>query len=368
MKKRIAVMKGDGIGPEIVDEAIKVLNRIAERFHHTFFYDEMLTGCAALDVYGTALRDEDYETACAADALLFGAIGDSSKWTYTGANGTKIFKSRAESDGKAIQVFRRKNQLYCNIRPTKIYPGLIEASPLKNDLAKGVDLIVLRENTAGTYFSDKVREERNGEQYASDNCEYYWHEVERLAEAAFKLAMGRKKKVTMVAKWNVMDTGILWQEAFDAVSKKYPSVTYEQMLSDNCAMQLVKRPEQFDIIATDNLFGDILSDLASGVGGSLGMAGSASIGGVEEGVWGLYECAGGSAPKYAGKNRVNPIGEIRSASMMLRYSFGMIEEADAVETAIEKAIHDGYRTYDIMNDGCTLVTCSGMGDVISGNI
>lgn len=365
MEKNIAVMKGDGIGPEVVNEAIKVLNVIAAKYGHSFHYHEMLTGCAALDVYDTALRDEDFEAACKADALLFGSIGDPARWSYTGANGTKVFKSRAESDGKAIQVFRKKCNLYCNVRPMKIYPSLVGSSPLKDRLAQGVDLIILRENTGGSYFGKKFIGEKDGVMQASDDCTYAWEQIEPIARAGFEMAMSRRKKLTLVHKWNVMDTGVLWQKVFNEVAKEYPEVEYDQVLSDNCAQQLVKNPAQFDIIATDNLFGDVLSDLASAVGGSVGMAASAGIG---AGPWGMYECAGGSAPKRAGQNIVNPIGEILCAAMMLRLSLGMPEEADAVEKAVERALDAGYRTYDIMTDGCTKVSCSGMGDAIASLI
>ncbi len=365
MEKNIAVIRGDGIGPEIVNEAVKVLNRVSERFGHRFNYIDITAGCAGLDLYGDALRKEDYDAACAADALLFGSIGDDRKYTFNGENGTKKYKSRAESAAKALIPFRKGMQLYVNIRPTRVYPQLLGASPLRPEIAAGTDLVVARENTAGSYFGAKTYGEKDGQLAASDDCVYTRAEIERHARKSFDLAMARRKKLTMAGKWNVMDTSRLWQVVYDEVAKDYPEVEYNQMLTDNCAMQIVLDPTQFDVIATDNLFGDILSDLASGVAGSLGMACSGSVG---NGSWGLYECAGGSAPDIAGKNIANPLAEILSAGMMLRYSLGMPKEADAVEAAVNKALDAGLRTPDIMSEGCRQVSCSEMGDAVASFI
>ena len=253
-------------------------------------------------------------------------------------------------------------ELFANIRPAKVYPQLIQASPLKDTVARELDLIVLRENTAGIFYAGKYRKEIGGELTACDECVYTWSQIERHARCAFDLAMGRKKHVTMVNKPNAMETGVLWQTVYEKVAEEYPEVHYETMLIDGCAARLVSRPGYFDVIAAENMFGDILSDLANSAAGSMGIAGSGDIG--SEGK-GLYECAGGSAPDIAGQNIANPIAEILSAALMLRLSFHMTVEADAIEAAIVKVLDDGYRTGDIMPPGGKRLSCSDMGDAIS---
>lgn len=362
MENRIAVLRGDGIGPEVVNESIKVLERVAQKFGHTFHYYDIIGGVAGLEAYGDALRPQDYELGRSCDSILFGSVGDPRKYTFTGANGTKKYPSRKEAAVKALASFRRGMELFANIRPAKVYPQLIQASPLKDTVARELDLIVLRENTAGIFYAGKYRKEIGGELTACDECVYTWSQIERHARCAFDLAMGRKKHVTMVNKPNAMETGVLWQTVYEKVAEEYPEVHYETMLIDGCAARLVSRPGYFDVIAAENMFGDILSDLANSAAGSMGIAGSGDIG--SEGK-GLYECAGGSAPDIAGQNIANPIAEILSAALMLRLSFHMTVEADAIEAAIVKVLDDGYRTGDIMTPGGKRLSCSDMGDAIS---
>ena len=316
MEKKIAVLRGDGIGPEVVNESIKVLERVAQKFGHTFHYYDIIGGIAGLEAYGDALRPQDYELGRSCDSILFGSV----------------------------------------------YPQLIQASPLKDTVARELDLIVLRENTAGIFYAGKYRKEIGGELTACDECVYTWSQIERHARCAFDLAMGRKKHVTMVNKPNAMETGVLWQTVYEKVAEEYPEVHYETMLIDGCAARLVSRPGYFDVIAAENMFGDILSDLANSAAGSMGIAGSGDIG--SEGK-GLYECAGGSAPDIASQNIANPIAEILSAALMLRLSFHMTVEADAIEAAIVKVLDDGYRTGDIMTPGGKRLSCSDMGAAIS---
>lgn len=361
MEKRIAVLRGDGIGPEVVNEAVKVLDRVAQRFGHTFTYVNITGGVAGIEAYGDALRRQDYEAAAACYSILFGSVGDPRKYTMTGANGTKKYKSRKESDVKALASFRRGMELYANVRPARVFPQLTAAAPLKDALAREMDLIVLRENTAGIFYANKYRKEVDGELTACDECVYTWSQVERHARFAFQLAMGRKKLVTMVNKPNAMETGVLWQTVYEKVAQDFPEVRYETMLVDGCAARLVSCPGRFDVIAAENMFGDILSDLANSAAGSLGLAGSGDVGGQGKG---LYQCAGGSAPDIAGKGIANPIAEILSAALMLRLSFDMPEEASAIERAVEQALDDGCRTADIMTPGGRKLSCREMGDAI----
>lgn len=328
----------------------------------SFHYYDIIGGVAGLEAYGDALRPQDYELGRSCDSILFGSVGDPRKYTFTGANGTKKYPSRKEAAVKALASFRRGMELFANIRPAKVYPQLIQASPLKDTVARELDLIVLRENTAGIFYAGKYRKEIGGELTACDECVYTWSQIERHARCAFDLAMGRKKHVTMVNKPNAMETGVLWQTVYEKVAEEYPEVHYETMLIDGCAARLVSRPGYFDVIAAENMFGDILSDLANSAAGSMGIAGSGDIG--SEGK-GLYECAGGSAPDIAGQNIANPIAEILSAALMLRLSFHMTVEADAIEAAIVKVLDDGYRTGDIMTPGGKRLSCSDMGDAIS---
>ena len=360
MNKKIAVIKGDGIGPEIVTEAMKVLDKVAEKFGHTFEYTQLLMGGASIDVNGVPLTDETVEICKASDAVLMGSIGgdtNTSPWYKLPAN------LRPEA---GLLGIRKALGLFANLRPCLLYPQLSGACPLKAEIAaKGFDMLIMRELTGGLYFGARKTEEVDGVMTAVDTLSYNEKEIRRIAVKAFEVAMKRRKKVTSVDKANVLDSSRLWRKIVNEVAKDYPEVTVEHMLVDNSAMQLVKDPAQFDVMVTENMFGDILSDEASMITGSIGMLPSGSMNDTK---FGLYEPSGGSAPDIAGKDLANPIATILSAAMMLRYSFDMIEEADAVEAAVEKALNDGFRTGDIMSDGCKRVGCAEMGTVIADNI
>lgn len=360
MNKNIAVIKGDGIGPEIVTEAMKVLDKVAEKFGHTFNYEQLLMGGCSIDVNGVPLTDETIEKAKAADAVLMGSIGgntSTSPW----------YKLPADKRPEAgLLKIRKSLNLFANLRPAVLYSELKQACPLKAEIAeKGFDIAIMRELTGGLYFGERKTEDVNGVVTATDTLTYNENEIRRIAVRAFDIAMKRRKKVTSVDKANVLDSSRLWRKIVNEVAEKYPEVELEHMLVDNCAMQLVKDPAQFDVVLTENMFGDILSDEASMITGSIGMLSSASLNDTK---FGLYEPSGGSAPDIAGQNIANPIATILSAAMMLRYSFDMDKEADAVEKAVDKALKDGYRTGDIMSDGMQKVSCSGMGDVIAERI
>ena len=360
MKKKIAVIKGDCIGPEIVTEAMKVLDKVAEKFGHTFEYDEVLMGGASIDVYGVPLTDETIEHCKAADAVLMGSIGGdttTSPW----------YKLPPEKRPEAgLLKIRKSLGLFANLRPSVLYPQLSGACPLREDISsKGFDMLIMRELTGGLYFGERKTEEVDGVLTAVDTLKYDENEIRRVAIKAFEVAMKRRKKVTSVDKANVLDSSRLWRKVVDEVAKDYPEVTLEHALVDSTAMQLVKDPAQFDVMLTENMFGDILSDEASMITGSIGMLASASM---NETKFGLYEPSGGSAPDIAGQNKANPIATILSAAMMLRFSFDMQQEADAVEAAIVKALDDGLRTGDIMSEGCTMLSCSEMGDAIAERI
>lgn len=360
MNKKIAVIKGDGIGPEIVTEAMKVLDKVAEKFGHTFEYTQLLMGGASIDVNGVPLTDETIEICKASDAVLMGSIGgdtNTSPWYKLPAN------LRPEA---GLLGIRKALGLFANLRPCLLYPQLSGACPLKAEIAaKGFDMLIMRELTGGLYFGARKTEEVDGVMTAVDTLSYNEKEIRRIAVKAFEVAMKRRKKVTSVDKANVLDSSRLWRKIVNEVAKDYPEVTVEHMLVDNSAMQLVKDPAQFDVMVTENMFGDILSDEASMITGSIGMLPSGSMNDTK---FGLYEPSGGSAPDIAGKDLANPIATILSAAMMLRYSFDMTEEADAVEAAVEKALNDGFRTGDIMSDGCKRVGCTEMGTVIADNI
>ncbi|MBE6889623.1 MAG: 3-isopropylmalate dehydrogenase [Ruminococcaceae bacterium] len=356
MTKNIAVIKGDGIGPEIVTEAIKVLDRIAEKYGHTFYYEQLLMGGCSIDANGVPLTDETIERCKASDAVLMGSIGgntSTSPW----------YKLPPQLRPEAgLLALRKALGLFANLRPCVLFPQLSGACPLKEEIsAKGFDMLIMRELTGGLYFGERRTEEINGVITAVDTLKYDENEIRRIAVKAFDVAMKRNKKVTSVDKANVLDTSRLWRKVVEEVAKDYPEVKYEHMLVDNCAMQLVKDPAQFDVMVTENMFGDILSDEASMITGSIGMLASASM---NESKFGLYEPSGGSAPDIAGQNKANPIATILSAAMMLRYSFDMTAEADAVEAAVNKVLDAGYRTGDIMSEGMRLVSCSEMGDKI----
>lgn len=352
MEKKIAVIKGDGIGPEIVDQALRVLNKIAEKYGHTFHYTNVLMGGVSIDVTGVPLTDEALETAKQSDAVLLGAVGGP-KWDNQPAN------LRPE---KGLLAIRKGLNLFANLRPAVLYEELNAACPLREDIiGDGFDMMIMRELTGGLYFGERKTIEENGVQKAIDTLTYDENEIRRIAIKGFDIARKRRNKVTSVDKANVLDSSRLWRKVVHEVAKDYPDVELEDMLVDNCAMQLVRDPKQFDVILTENMFGDILSDEASMVTGSIGMLASASL---NETKFGMYEPSHGSAPDIAGQNKANPIATILSASMMLRYSFDMDKEADDVDQAIKKVLQKGYRTGDIMSEGNTLVTCSEMGDAI----
>ncbi len=357
MVKNIAVIKGDGIGPEIVTEAMKVLDKVAERYGHKFNYEQLLMGGCSIDVHGVPLTDETIGRCKASDAVLMGSIGGdttTSPWYKLPPN------LRPEA---GLLSIRKALGLFANLRPCVLYPQLAGACPLKEEISsKGFDMLIMRELTGGLYFGTRKTEEIDGVVTAIDTLKYDENEIRRIAIKAFEVAMKRNKKVTSVDKANVLDSSRLWRKVVEEVAKEYPEVTLEHMLVDNCAMQLVKEPAQFDVMVTENMFGDILSDEASMITGSIGMLPSASM---NETKFGLYEPSGGSAPDIAGQNKANPIATILSAAMMLRYSFDMTEEADAVENAVNSVLEAGYRTGDIMSEGMTLVSCSEMGDKIS---
>ena len=360
MEKNIAVIKGDGIGPEIVTEAMKVLDRVAEKYGHKFSYEQLLMGGCSIDANGVPLTDETIERCKAADAVLMGSIGGNtttSPWYKLPAN------LRPEA---GLLGLRKALGLFANLRPCVLYPQLSGACPLKEEIsAKGFDMLIMRELTGGLYFGERKTEEIDGVMTAIDTLKYDEKEIRRIAVKAFDVAMKRRKKVTSVDKANVLDSSRLWRKVVDEVAKDYPEVTYEHMLVDNCAMQLVKNPAQFDVMVTENMFGDILSDEASMITGSIGMLASASM---YETKFGLYEPSGGSAPDIAGQNKANPLATILSAAMLLRYSFDMQAEADAVEKAVDNVLSKGYRTGDIMSEGMTMVSCSEMGDLVAKEI
>lgn len=357
MEKNIAVIKGDGIGPEIVTEAMKVLDKVAEKFGHKFNYEQLLMGGCSIDANGVPLTEETIERCKASDAVLMGSIGGNtatSPWY-------KLPADRRPEAG--LLGLRKALGLFANLRPCVLFPQLSGACPLKEEIsAKGFDMLIMRELTGGLYFGERRTEEVDGVLTAIDTLKYDETEIRRIAIKAFDVAMQRSKKVTSVDKANVLDSSRLWRKVVEEVAKDYPEVTYEHMLVDNCAMQLVKDPAQFDVMVTENMFGDILSDEASMITGSIGMLPSASM---NETKFGLYEPSGGSAPDIAGQNKANPIATILSAAMMLRYSFDMTAEADAVEAAVNRVLDAGYRTGDIMSEGMTLVSCSEMGGKIS---
>ncbi len=360
MNLHIASISGDGIGPEIVAEAKKVLAKVCEKYGHSINYDDILMGGASIDVHGVPLTDETIEIAKNADAVLMGSIGgdtNTSPWY-------KLEPSLRPEAG--LLKLRKSLNLFANLRPAVLYPQLAGACPLKEEIsAKGFDMLIMRELTGGLYFGARHTEDVNGVRTAVDTLTYNEEEIRRVAIKAFDVAMVRNKKVTSVDKANVLDSSRLWRTVVNEVAKDYPEVTVEHMLVDNCAMQLVKDPAQFDVILTENMFGDILSDEASMVTGSIGMLASASM---NDSKFGLYEPSHGSAPDIAGKNIANPLATILSASMMLKYSFGLLEEAKAIEDAIYKVLDEGFRTGDIMSDGMKQVTCSEMGNLVAERI
>ena len=360
MEYKIALIPGDGIGPEIVAEAKKVLDRVCEKYSHKFSYTEVLLGGASIDAHGVPLTEEAIAQAKASDAVLMGSIGgdaQTSPWY-------KLEPSKRPEAG--LLAIRKALNLFANLRPAYLYNELRDACPLRDEIiGDGFDMIIVRELTGGLYFGARKTTEENGVRTAVDTLSYNENEIRRIAIKAFEIARKRRNKVTSVDKANVLDSSRLWRSVVEDVAKDYPDVTLEHMLVDNCAMQLVRDPKQFDVILTENMFGDILSDEASMVTGSIGMLSSASL---NETKLGLYEPSHGSAPDIAGQNKANPIATILSAAMMLRYSLDLDKEADAVETAVQKVLTEGYRTGDIMSDGCKLVGTREMGDLIADAI
>lgn len=357
MECRIALIPGDGIGPEIVREAKKVLDRICEKYGHAFTYEELLLGGASIDAYGVPLTEETIEKAKAADAVLMGSIGGDAKispWY-------QLEPSKRPEAG--LLGIRKALNLFANLRPAYLYQELKGACPLKEEIiGEGFDMVIVRELTGGLYFGERRTTEENGIRTAVDTLTYNEKEIRRIAVKAFEIAKKRRKQVTSVDKANVLDSSRLWRSVVEEVAKDYPDVTLSHMLVDNCAMQLVRDPGQFDVILTENMFGDILSDEASMVTGSIGMLSSASL---NETKFGLYEPSHGSAPDIAGQDKANPIATILSAAMMLRYSLDLDKEADAVETAVQKVLTEGYRTGDIRSEGCKAVGTEEMGNLIA---
>ena len=360
MSYNIAVIPGDGIGPEIVREAQKVLDAEGKKYGFELKYTEVLMGGASIDVHGVPLTDEAIATAKASDAVLMGSIGGDAKtspWYKLAPN------LRPEA---GLLKIRKELNLFANLRPAYLYEELKEACPLRDDIiGDGFDMMIMRELTGGLYFGERHTTEENGVRKAVDTLSYDENEIRRIAVRGFDIARKRRHKVTSVDKANVLDSSRLWRSVVEDVAKDYPDVTLEHMLVDNCAMQLVRDPKQFDVILTENMFGDILSDEASMVTGSIGMLSSASL---NETKFGLYEPSHGSAPDIAGKDLANPIATILSAAMMLRFSLDLDEAADAIEAAEKQVLKDGYRTGDIMSEGCTKVGTVQMGDLIAERI
>ncbi len=335
---------------------MRVLDTIGDKYGHTFHYEQLLMGGCSIDAHGVPLTEEAIAAAKAADAVLLGSIGGN---TTTSPWYQLPPELRPEA---GLLRIRKELNLFANLRPAVLYPELKGACPLKEEISdKGFDMMIMRELTGGLYFGERKTVEENGVLKAYDQLTYDENEIRRIAIRGFDIAMKRRKKVTSVDKANVLDSSRLWRKVVEEVAKDYPEVTLEHMLVDNCAMQLVKDPAQFDVILTENMFGDILSDEASMVTGSIGMLASASL---NETRFGMYEPSGGSAPDIAGQNKANPIATILSAAMMLRFSFDMDKEADSIEAAIKQVLQENYRTCDIMDEGMTLVSCSEMGDLI----
>ncbi len=360
MNFNIAVIRGDGIGPEIVNEAVKVLDQVADKYHHHFNYTDVLLGGASIDATGVPLTDEAIDACKASDAVLMGSIGGDT----TTSPWYKLEPGLRPEAG--LLKIRKALGLFANVRPAYLYKELKAACPLKEEIVgDGFDLVIMRELTGGLYFGERKTVEENGVLKAYDSLTYDENEIRRIAIKGFEMAMKRRKVLTSVDKANVLDSSRLWRKVVDDVAKSYPEVSYSHMLVDNCAMQLVKNPRQFDVILTENMFGDILSDEASEITGSIGMLSSASLSGSK---LGLYEPSHGSAPDIAGQNIANPIATILSAAMLLRYSLDLDNEADAVEAAVARVLAKGMRTVDIMSEGMTKLSCSAMGSAIAAEI
>lgn len=359
MAQNIAVIRGDGIGPEIVEQALLVLNRVAERFGHEFTYIDVDMGGNAIDKWGDPLPQEMLQRCLDSDSVLLGAVGGP-KWNDVPG------PMRPE---KGLLRLRAGMGVYSNNRPAKIWPQLASASPLKQEIVdKGIDFLIVRELIGGIYFGKHETVTEDGEKVAIDELRYSESEIRRIGRIGFETARKRGKRLCSVEKSNVLDSSRLWKKVMHELAAEYPDVALSDMLVDNCAMQIVRDPSQFDVIVTENMFGDILSDEASMITGSIGMIPSSSLGQTSRG---LYEPIHGSAPDIAGKDVANPIGTILAAAMMLRYSFDMEKEADAIESAVSKVLDAGYRTKDILpadSTGCTLVGCREMGRLIIENL
>ena len=361
-EKNIAVIRGDGIGPEIINQALLVLDKIAEKYNYKFTYTDVDMGGCAIDKYGEPLPDSELQKCLASDSVLLGAVGGP-KWNHMPG------PLRPE---KGLLKLRAGMGVYSNNRPAKIWPQLASASPLKDSIVeKGIDFIIVRELIGGIYFGEHKTVDEYGQKKAIDILTYSEYEIERIGRIGFETAQKRGKKLCSVEKSNVLDSSRLWKEVMHRIASDYPDVELTDMLVDNCAMQIVKDPSQFDVIVTENMFGDILSDEASMITGSIGMIPSSSLGATS---CGLYEPIHGSAPDIAGKDIANPIGTILSAAMMLRYSFDMEEAAADIENAVSKVLDAGYRTADIMptnekeSASCSLTGCKKMGDLIRSHI
>ena len=352
MKKSIAVIRGDGIGPEIVNQALLVLDKIAAKFGHEFTYTDVDMGGCAIDKYGDPLPQHELDKCTASDSVLLGAVGGP-KWNDVPG------PQRPE---KGLLRLRAGMGVYSNNRPAKIWPQLSDASPLRPEIiAKGIDFIIVRELIGGIYFGKHETVEKEGQKVAIDELTYSEEEIRRIGRIGFETARKRGKRLCSVEKSNVLDSSRLWKKVMHELASEYPDVELSDMLVDNCAMQIVKDPSQFDVVVTENMFGDILSDEASMITGSIGMIPSSSLG---ASTCGLYEPIHGSAPDIAGQDIANPIGTILSAAMMLRYSFDLAAEADAIEAAVSRVLDAGYRTGDIFSPGCKKVGCSEMGRLI----
>lgn len=356
MIKNIAVIRGDGIGPEIVQQALRVLDKAAQMYGHTFNYTDVDMGGCAIDKYNDPLPAEMLQKCIDSDSVLLGAVGGE-KWNSVPGY------MRPE---KGLLKLRAGLGVYSNCRPAKIWPQLADASPLKKSIVdKGIDFIIVRELIGGIYFGEHKTQSENGIQTATDVLVYTEEEIARICRIGFETAQKRRKKLCSVEKSNVLDSSRLWKKVVHELASEYPDVELTDMLVDNCAMQIVKDPSQFDVIVTENMFGDILSDEASMITGSIGMIPSSSLGST---TCGVYEPIHGSAPDIAGKNIANPIGTVLSASMMLRYSFDMPHEADCIENAVFAVLESGYRTADIMSCGMKQISCSECGDLILSNM
>jgi len=356
---KITLLPGDGIGPEVVHEATRVLDVVAKKYNHTFCFQERLMGGCSIDKYGTSLTDEALADCKSSDAVLLGAVGGP-KWDDPNA------KDRPE---RGLLALRKGLGVFANLRPVKVHPALIDSSPLKPEKLKDVDILVIRELTGGLYFGQpKMREMRDGKQYAVDTLEYFDYEIKRIMDLAFDLAKGRKKKVTSVDKANVLESSRLWRQIASNVGTANPGIQLEHTLVDTASMKLITSPASFDVIVTENMFGDILTDEASVLAGSMGMLPSASLGESavpeKEARIGLYEPIHGSAPDIAGRGIANPVGTILSAALMLRHSFKLEDEAQLIENAVYQTIADGARTVDL---GGALTTCE-MTDEILKNL